>query len=211
MTIKDQTVKFIKANLNLLDEYDLRPIYSQLIKARFKRDTGFSLTCDHWGVASIESLGFKSQDWEDYKQLLSTFKQWQKANNLRGMDCKLKYEFKTLHRWYHIRILDQEQCVFSVGDDALPCLFTLFIYLRTGEIPVDYAEANQISDDTFKRQWPKPESYRDLPLVGLQGLTLSRFKNGKHILKGLTPEQWQEFKRVVSIIQKPDSALVTKE
>ncbi len=123
------------------------------------------------------------------------------SDNLGGNEAQEKYRFQSLMKSY-VWQFNPDKRVFVLSEYGLSSLIDLLYYLITDKIPNNLAEANEIMD---KNEITYSSDFRNLKLKGLPKgakITMTKMKNGKIVMKGLSDEQWASFERIHNYFNK---------
>lgn len=193
-------VKFVVDNIDELDEYDLVEPFERILKNKIKKDTGFfpEIKRDDFKIPSI-GLELKINTFKSYDALLKHVNEF--SDNLGGNEAKEKYKFNMLMSSY-VWGFDPDKKVFKLSEYGLNLLIDLLYYLITDKITANLAEANEIMD---KNELKSSSDFRNLKLKGLPKgakITMTKMKNGKIVMKGLSDEQWAAFERIYNYFNR---------
>jgi len=188
--------EFVKKHLNFLDEFEIEDIWRKLVRTKFKKDTDYYLGDDR-GIFKVKSLNFEIKYPKDYEEILKKFKEFTEGSNLNKEELWEKNHFNSLFKNYWLQL--KKPGVFTVSEFGLKSLFDLLLYVITGKKEKDIGEAVDImeqNDITYN------SIFKDKKIEGLPGnITMTVYKNGKVVIKGLKKNQWSDIERISSIFK----------
>jgi hypothetical protein len=191
------TQEFIIKNLDLLDDYDLTPVWTKIAEKKFRQETGHYITSDR-NTFILEDFGFRYRA-ESYDELLTAWSHFKNWTGLSSKELKEKDCFQSLSNSYNIWITKQYQFKTS-SDFSLNYVISLIIYVLTGNLPEDFGPSNKICDG-LGIHYDSP--IKNLELLGLpKQVYMTRFQNGKITFKGLSEQDWSEVERIVALCQR---------
>lgn len=191
-------VDFIYKNQNLIDTYDVEDLWEKTARARFKKDTGFYPTTSRYEW-TISELGWKAENTNNrnYEDILKDFQNHQGATGLSPMEQKEKTSFTSLLQYARWEPSKGE--LKGIGEYNLNTLIWFLRYVTSGKLDANLAQANKVMED---RGWSYSSDFRNEKLPEVGGIYLSKFKNGKIIIKGLKRKDLETINRIIGMIKK---------
>lgn len=194
---------FIVKNKGFIHEYQVEEVWQNVARDKFKKDTGFYPTISKWEW-KIPDLGWelKNTDKMNYEYILKNFKEFKQSTPDSPQEMMEKTSFTSLlqyARW------DGKGTFTNIREYDLNTLIWFLRYIVYGKLDRDLADANKILDMYLRPQEGVIRSVNDfknvkLPEVG--NIVMTRFKNGKIIIKGLNSRQLAHITKIVEMVSK---------
>lgn len=195
---------FIMKNRNFIQyDHQVEELWQSVATAKFKKDTGFYPTISRWEW-KIADLGWelKNTDKMNYEDILKDFQNFSSKTSDSPQEMTEKSAFTSLlqyARW------DGRGTITGISDYDLNSLIRFLRYVIYGKLDKNLAEANKIIDDYLR---PKEGVFRGvndfknvkLPEVG--NIDMTRFKNGKIVIKGLNSRQLAHITKIIEMVSK---------
>jgi hypothetical protein len=201
---KGNMIQFIRENLILVDDYDLKELYFKVIQKKFYKEYGFYLEANNSGSFVHNELKFKVNDILNYEQLEFAWKEWEKQSGMSEQERNERVKFDSLFNYYYLHIEKVNangNVEFSLGKNGIGNFLFLMFYVIHGEIHNDYSIENQLVDNYKLRgiTWDD-ESFPHVKVIEL-GIEMKRLKNGKLIVKGLIDKDLNEIERIRKLVK----------
>lgn len=191
-----EKAKFIFENSSYTSDYDLDEPYVKTMAKKLEAETGVYLG---YGRKNLEnsSLGLviKYPHRFTYDQLKAEYERFVGKQGFSGNELWEKDFFKIIWDWYYTSITGKNQ--IKTGDHGLSMIVALLYYVVTGKQMKDMKIPNEIMD---ANGWSYSSIFKNHKMTGFKGaekLNLTRFKNGKITIKGLSAQQWKDFERII--------------
>lgn len=195
---------FIMKNKNFIDyDFQVEDLWQKVAVAKFKKETGFYPTVSRyeWKIADL-GWELKNTDKMNFEDILKDFKDFSAKTPDSPQEMAEKTAFTHLlqyARW------DGKGTFVNIKDYELNSLIRFLRYIVYNKLDRDLAEANKIIDEYLR---PKEGvvravvDFKNVKLPEVGNIVMTRFKNGKIIIKGLNKKQQDHITKIVEMVSK---------
>lgn len=188
ITVKEK-LAFIAANIDLIQEYQIKDIYLNIIRERIKEEYGISVDTsllnqnlsyqENWGNIYTKIIAPKFKNIEEYK-FFQTF------------EYSGKYIWKIEN--------ENENIVIHTSRMPVNSLIYVLLYVILNEIDENFARVNQIEKGAGFDYNTISFNYTDFGFF--TGVQIKKLKNGTVTIKGLNKEQEERLNYLYTVTQK---------
>jgi hypothetical protein len=189
-------LNFISKNQNFIHDYQLSEIWENVAKEKFQKDTGFYPTTSRykWQIPTL-AWELEHTDNMSYEDILNDFKKFQGKSSFSPQEQIEKTSFTSLLQYAKW----DGKNLTGIGSYDMNSLLRFLRYIVYNKLDKNLAEANKIMDDMG---WSYSSDFRNEKLQDVGGITMSKLKNGKIIIKGLNRKQIDNINRISGMTNK---------
>jgi len=194
--------KFVKDNLDLVLEHEIDNLFENLIKKKFRKETGIFLDkaganrpsdITYYPRFSIPEINYYPRPNLTYKDLIKDYNNFVKESEFSSKELEEKRNFE--HDVSNVSLLKKGE--FKPHSYGLKNFFSILDYAVNGKLRKDLAYVNEIMD---KHNIKYDSVFKGVKIPEFKNLSFTRYKNGKVVVKGLTQKHWDEIVRLFRLV-----------
>lgn len=187
ISVKEK-ISFIAANIDLIDEYQVKDIYLSVIRSRIKDEYGIYVD-----PSDLDHKLSYHDNWKNYhdKKIIKNF------SSIKEYKFFKDFEVPARNIW---KIENNKDVTIHCSGMSLYNLIYILLYVVFNEIDEDLARANKIEKDAGFGYGVTNFSYTDFGFF--KGIQIRKTKNGQVTIKGLNDEQKERLNYLFTVTRK---------